>query len=489
MKILLVSPATPDTFWSFKHALRFISKRASFPPLGLLTVAAMLPREWNLKLVDLNARKLSDADLAWADYVMLSAMLVQETSAREVIERSRRLGKPIIAGGPLFTTGHDRFPEVQHFALGEAELIMPELVADMVAGRVKRFYQSEERPDITQTPIPRWDLIRMKDYALMPMQFSRGCPFNCEFCDIIIMNGRIPRVKTAPQMIAELEALVTAGWKGSVFIVDDNFIGNRVKARELLEAIIAWRENHKVPLIFTTEASLNLADYPELLDLMARAGFRKVFVGIETPAEESLIECAKLQNTQRDLIGAVRAIQNSGIEVMGGFIVGFDSDGPNIFQQQREFIQQSGIVTAMVGILTALPGTRLWQRLQAEGRILRESTGNNFEGVVNFVPRLDCDTLVQGYRSLVRYLYQPKNYYDRVLCFLSEFNPRSSAFWSWPELMAVVKAMWVMGLWSRGRRAYWAFLGRVLLRHPRAFADAIALAIVGHHFRRVAQSV
>jgi radical SAM superfamily enzyme YgiQ (UPF0313 family) len=290
-------------------------------------------------------------------------------------------------------------------------------------------------------------------------------------------------------MIAELQSLVTAGWKGSVFIVDDNFIGNRVKARELLEAIIRWRETNKAPLVFTTEASLNLADHPDLLELMARAGFRKVFVGIETPDEEGLLECAKVQNTHRDLIASVRAIQKSGIEVMGGFIVGFDSDSPNIFQKQREFIQQSGIVTAMVGLLTALPGTQLWHRLQAEGRIIRESTGNNFEGVLNFVPRLDRDVLVQGYRSLVKHLYQPKDYYARVLCFLGEYRPRNSTFWTWPELMAVVKAMWVMGLWSRGRAAYWAFLGRVLIRHPRAFADAITLAIIGYHFRRVASTV
>ncbi|HOQ85157.1 MAG TPA: B12-binding domain-containing radical SAM protein [Phycisphaerae bacterium] len=489
MRVLLVSPATPDTFWSFKHALPFIAKRASFPPLGLLTVAAMLPRDWELKLVDLNARRLHDKDIAWADYVMISAMLVQEASAREVVARCRTLGKPVIAGGPLFTTGYERFPEVQHFVLGEAESLMPELVADMLAGRVQRLYRSPQRPDITCTPIPRWDLIRMQDYALMPIQFSRGCPFNCEFCDIIVMNGRVPRVKTTEQMIRELDSLVAAGWRGSIFIVDDNFIGNRVKARQLLEAIIQYREKKNVPLVFTTEASLNIVDHPELLELMARAGFRKIFVGIETPAEESLLECAKVQNTRRDLVAAVRTIQKAGIEVMGGFIVGFDSDTPSIFERQKEFIQQSGIVTAMVGLLTALPDTRLWQRLQAEGRILRESTGNNLECVLNFVPRLDRDVLVQGYRTLVKHLYQPRVYYDRALCFLREYKPRNATFWTWREVMAVIKAMWVMGLWSRGRRAYWAFLGRVLIRHPRAFADAMTLAIVGYHFRRVAATI
>lgn len=489
MKILLVSPATPDTFWSFKHALPFISKKASFPPLGLLTVAAMLPREWDLRLVDLNTRKLTDEDIAWADCVMISAMLVQEESAREVLSRCRRFDKTIIAGGPLFTTGHERFPEVEHFCLGEAESIMPELIADLEAGRLRRFYQSEQRPDVKLTPIPRWDLIRMKDYALMPVQFSRGCPFNCEFCDIIVMNGRVPRVKSTEQMIRELDSLIAAGWKGSIFIVDDNFIGNQVQARKLLEAIIEWRDGHKVPVVFTTEASLNLADRPELLDLMARAGFRKVFVGIETPAEESLLECAKTQNTHRDMVAAVRTIQKSGIEVMGGFIVGFDSDGPGIFEQQLEFIRQTRIVTAMVGLLTALPGTRLWQRLQSEGRIIRDATGNNIDGVLNFVPRLDRDTLVQGYRSLIKHLYQPREYYERVLLFLRDYKPAAPTFWTWSEMTAVFKAMWVMGLWNRGRRAYWSFLGRVLIYRPRAFADAITLAIVGYHFRRVASTI
>lgn len=489
MRVLLVSPETPDTFWSFKHALRFISKKASFPPLGLLTVAAMLPNDWELKLVDLNTRTLRDTDLAWADYVMVSAMIVHEKSVRDIIARCRATHKTVIAGGPLFTTGHERFPEVDHFVLGEAESLMPQLVTDMLADHIQKFYQCDEHPDITQTPTPRWDLVRMKDYALMPVQFSRGCPFNCEFCDIIVMNGRIPRVKTTEQMIRELDSLVDAGWTGSVFIVDDNFIGNQVKARSLLQELVEWRAHRGPSITFTTEASLNIADHPELLNLMAQAGFRKVFIGIETPVQESLVECAKTQNTQRDLVAAVHAVQNCGIEVMGGFIVGFDHDSAKVFELQHQFIQQSGIVTAMVGMLTALPGTRLFKRLQAEGRILRECTGNNFDGVLNFVPRLDRDTLVQGYRTLVKNLYQPKVYYKRVLQCLEEFRPQKPAVVTWPEMKAVVKAMFVMGLFNRGRRAYWAFVGRVLIYHPRAFADAMTMAIVGYHFRRVASTI
>jgi radical SAM superfamily enzyme YgiQ (UPF0313 family) len=489
MNILLVSPATPATFWSFKHVLRFISRKAAFPPLGLLTVAAMLPRDWSLRVVDLNVGRLTDADLAWADYVMISAMIVQESSAREVIARCARSGKTLIGGGPLFTTGYDRFPDLRHVVLGEAEPLMPELVADLTAGRLRPIYRTDDRPDLTRTPVPRWDLVRLHDYAVMPIQFSRGCPFDCEFCDIIVMNGRIPRVKEPVQVIRELDTLVAAGWTGPVFIVDDNFIGNQLKARRLLQALVEWRERTGLSTAFTTEASLNIADHPDLLDLMVRAGFRKVFIGIETPVEESLVDCRKVQNTRRDLVAAVRAVQNSGLEVMGGFIVGFDTDRNDVFEQQNRFIQQSGIVTAMVGLLTALPGTRLFERLKAEGRIIRDCTGNNLDGVLNFVPRLDRDMLVQGYRALVQHLYQPRVYYARILNFLREFRPRRGAVWTWNDLLALARAMAVMGLFSRGRRAYWAFMARVILRYPKAFVDAMNLAIVGHHFRRVAATL
>ena len=490
MNILLVSAATPDTFWSFKHILGLVSKKAVFPPLGLMTVAAMLPRQWNLKLVDLNVARLTQADIAWADYVFLSAMIVQADSAREVAVRCNAQGATVVAGGPLFTTGHERFPEIKHFVLGEAEDVMGELIADIEAGRLRGFYQSDQRPDITRTPTPRWDLIRLKQYVSMPLQFSRGCPFNCEFCDIIVMNGRVPRVKTTGQMIRELETLFDAGWDGHVFIVDDNFIGNKAKVKAFLRELIAWRKQRKLRFSLTTEASLNLVDDPELVELMVQAGFKKVFVGIETPAEDSLLECAKLQNTHRDLVSAVRTLHNSGLEVMGGFIIGFDSDKPTIFEQQNTFIRESGIATAMVGLLTALPGTRLFTRLRGEGRILSDPTGNNIDGVLNFIPKLDHATLVEGYRTLVKQLYTPKEYYARVLTFLREYRPRGPQ--SPPTLndvKALVKSFWTMGVWARGRRAYWKFLTRVLIYHRRALPEAVTLAIMGHHFRRVAATL
>jgi radical SAM superfamily enzyme YgiQ (UPF0313 family) len=490
MRVLLVSAATPDTFWSYKHVLSFISKKACFPPLGLLTVAAMLPKRWDLKLVDLNVTSLTDAQLAWADCVFVSAMLAQVDSAREVIARCSKLGKTVVAGGPLFTTGHAGFPEVQHFVLGEAEDIMPKLVADLLSGDLKELYRCEKRPDIRQTPVPRWDLIKFKHYATMPLQFSRGCPFNCEFCDIIVMNGRVPRLKTNEQMIGELESLVDAGWTGPIFIVDDNFIGNRAKVKEFLRELIAWEQRRGIRLQFTTEASLNLADDRELLELMVRAGFKKVFVGIETPQEDSLLECAKVQNAKRDMLTAVKTIQKSGLEVMGGFIVGFDSDKPNIFERQIKFIQEAGVVTAMVGLLQALPGTRLFSRLRQEGRILHDASGNNVEASLNFVPKLDREILVEGYRSLVKRLYTPRMYYRRILTFLREYRPQGQGIHlSWGDVKAFIKSLWVMGILSRGRRQYWKFLTKALLFHRRAFPEAMTLAIIGYHFRRVASAL
>lgn len=487
MNILLVSPCTPDTFWSFTHALRFVSKRAALPPLGLLTVAAALPDSWNMKLVDMNVTRLRDADIAWADYVLVGAMIVHVESVREIAERCRALARPIIGGGPLFTTGHADFPEIPHFVLGEAEDLFEELAADMEAGGVKPLYEAATRPDVTRSPVPRWDLIRLRDYVSMPVQFSRGCPYDCEFCDIIVMNGRVPRTKSPAQVLAELDALHTAGWKGAVFLVDDNFIGNKRKVKELLRAMIDWRKRVGARMDFLTEASVNLADDSELLTLMTAAGFKKVFLGIETPEPESLKECHKLQNTGKDLVESVRAIQNAGIEVMGGFIVGFDNDTPDIFQRQFDFIQSAGVATAMVGLLSALPKTRLYQRLRDEGRLLATTTGNNTEAFCNFITTLDRDFLQDGYRRLMQSLYEPKAYYRRVRAFLRYHRRRGPRMHVSPgEIRAFFKSLWILGVRYPGRRAYWTLLAYTLVRHPRQFAQAVTLAIYGHHFRRVA---
>lgn len=490
MKILLISPQTPDTFWSFKHALRFVSKRASMPPLGLLTVAAQLPSHWPLKLVDLNIERLRDEDLRWADYIFVGAMIVHQTSVRDIVTRCAAANKTVIAGGPLFTTGHEAFPEIRHFVLGEAEQVMPQLVADLQAGRLQAIYQGHGWPDLTQVPPPRWDLLKLRHYVTMAVQFSRGCPFDCEFCDIIVMNGRVPRTKSPAQVIAELEGLRRRGWQEMVFLVDDNFIGNKHRTRELLHALIEWRQRTRAKMGFLTEASMNLADDPELCALMVRAGFTKVFVGIETPSAEALAECHKRQNCNRDLVTSVRALQRAGFEVMGGFIVGFDSDKSDIFKRQFEFIQQSGVATAMVGLLTALPQTRLWQRLKREGRLLAESTGNNTDAVLNFTPKLNRDYLVAGYRDLMKKLYEPSNYYQRIRTFLQNHHPTGSSLrLCRADALAFVKSFWVLGVRHRGRIAYWRLFWSTLLRRPRQFRHAIELAITGYHLRRVAKNL
>jgi len=490
MNVLLVYPRNPDTFWSFKYVLKFVSKKAAFPPLGLLTVAAMLPPEWELKLVDLNVSDLGDDDLRQADYVFLSGMIVHRQSAHEIAARCAALGKTVVAGGPLFTTGHQDFPEIRHFVLGEVEDVIGQLVADMQRGALRPVYRSAEWPDMRKTPAPRWNLVRMADYVTMSVQFSRGCPFNCEFCDIVIMNGRVPRTKTPAQVVRELEALRLAGWNDMVFIVDDNFIGNRRRTRELLEALIEWRSRVGSKIGFFTEASLNLADHVELCEQMVEAGFKKVFLGIETPSVSGLEECGKTQNSRRDLADAVRTLQRTGLEVMGGFIVGFDSDPSDIFARQFEFIQRTGVVTAMVGLLTALPQTVLYRRLAREGRLLAETCGNNTDAAINFVTRLDQEFIISGYKELMRKLYAPGHYYRRIHAFLRTFEPHGPATrLSRSDMQAFLKSLWLLGVWHNGRVAYWGLFWRTLLARPRKFRTAMELSILGYHFRRIANGL
>ena len=490
MNVLLVYPRNPDSFWSFTHVLKFVSRKSAFPPLGLLTVAAMLPPAWNLRLADLNVRPLADGDIRWADYVFLSGMIVHKASAHEIAGRCAALGRTVVAGGPLFTTGHAEFPEIRHFVLGEAENLAARLVADLERGVLEPFYRSPHWPDVHGTPVPRWDLVELRDYVTMPVQFSRGCPFNCEFCDIVVMNGRVPRTKEPAQVLRELEALRSRGWRDMVFIVDDNFIGNRKRTRELLRELVGWRARTSPAMGFFTEASVNLADDAELCELMVQAGFKKVFLGIETPSAAGLEECGKRQNQARDLGDAVRIIQRAGMEVMGGFIVGFDSDPADIFRRQFEFIQRSGVVTAMVGLLSALPQTALYRRLAAEGRILSETCGNNTDAAINFATRLDPEFLRSGYRELMRRLYEPANYYRRIRTFLRSYRPRGpSARLSGADLRAFLRSLWVLGFRHAGRVPFWLLLWTTLLASPRKFRAAMELSILGHHFRRVANSL
>ena len=488
LKILLVYPEFPDTFWSFKHALKFIRKKAGAPPLGLLTVAAMLPPAWEKRLVDLNVTSLTDKDLAWADYVFVSAMIVQRESAQAVIGRCRTAGVKVVAGGPLFTMEHEQFPGVDHFVLNEAEETLAPFVRDLLAGQARRVYSSDEFPDIHQTPIPLWRLANLKHYDTISIQFSRGCPFNCDFCNVTALLGHRPRTKTSAQIIAELDSLYAVGWRKSIFFVDDNFIGNKKQIKsEVLPALIEWRKG-KAGMPFSTEASINLADDPELMSLMTQAGFDTVFVGIETPNVDSLTECSKTQNKGRDLVESVKQLQRAGLQVQGGFIVGFDNDPLSIFQQQIDFIQKSGIVTAMVGLLQAPLGTRLYERMQKEGRLVNEFSGDNVDGSTNIIPRMGLESLREGYRKILNQIYAPKLYYERVLTFLREYPPPKIKFQFEPQyVLALWRSIYQLGIRGVERVHYWRLFFWTLFRRPRLFPLAITLSIMGFHFRQVVE--
>jgi radical SAM superfamily enzyme YgiQ (UPF0313 family) len=490
MKTLLVYPEFPDTYWSFRYALSFEGKRSAFPPLGLLTVASLLPETWERRLVDLNVEPLAQADLVWAEVVFVSAMLAQKDSLQKVIARAKTLGKLVVVGGPYATTSATDLPDADHIFLGEAETTLPEFINDLASGTAKRIYQAAERPALSLTPVPQFQLADLRQYSAMSVQFSRGCPFQCEFCDIIEIYGRVPRTKSNEQMIAELDGLFNLGWRGMVFIVDDNFIGNKRNVKKFLPALAEWSERRGQPFSFITEASVNLADDEELLEGMRRAGFRRVFLGIETPVEASLIEAQKGQNTRGDLLASVRKIQRYGMEVMAGFIVGFDNDPEDIFARQIEFIQASAIPLAMVGLLQALPDTQLWRRLQREGRLQTESTGNNTDGSLNFIPKMDTTRLIAGYQAILRTIYSPGEYYQRALHSLERVSadspePRRTGLLT--DAVTLARVVLALGIRDSARRSFWRYLRSAWFSHRAKFAEAVRLAALGYHFRQLTQ--
>jgi radical SAM superfamily enzyme YgiQ (UPF0313 family) len=488
----MIYPEYPTSFWSFKHALKFVSKQASFPPLGLLTVASLLPKEWNKKLVDLNARELSDAEILWADYVFLSAMSIQSGSARTVIDRCRVLHVKIVAGGPLFTSSWEQFAHVDHLVLNEAEITLPLFLRDLERGTAQHLYTTDQWADINATPLPMWELVEQKYYSSMNIQYSRGCPYDCDFCDITVLYGRRPRTKTKDQVIAELDAIYRAGWRGPLFFVDDNFIGNKNKLKkEILPAITAWMERHESPFYLNTEASINLAEDDELLQSMVEAGFESVFIGIETPNEQSLQECNKSQNKNKDMIASVKKIQRAGIEVQGGFIVGFDSDHAGIFNEMISFIQNSGIVTAMVGLLNAPKGTALHKRMLGEGRMLSHFTGSNTDFSMNFTPAMELETLMNGYKQIVQTIYSHKEYYERIMTFLKTFDPKKEKIFHFNPnyIRALLRSILRLGVIGKGRIYYWKLFFWTLFRKPKFFSLAIGFAIYGFHFRKVANDL
>lgn len=494
MHVLLIYPEFPDTFWSFRHALEFVGRKAVSPPLGLLTIAPMLPDDWDKRLVDLNVTVLTDEDLLWADMAMISAMGVQDASAREVIERCRAAGVKTIAGGPLFTVEPESFAGlVDVMVLGEGEITLPKFLADLAQNQTQPVYATSDHPELDCTPVPAWELADLDKYDCMPLQFSRGCPFACDFCNVTALLGHRPRTKTASQIIAELDALYDAGWRRSIFFVDDNFIGNKAILRnDLLPALIAWRQQRRDirnrGMTFNTEVSINLADDDELVRLMVEAGFNKVFIGIETPDDESLAECGKSQNRRRDLLADVKKLQQAGLMVEAGFIVGFDHDTPAVFRRQIDFIQASGIVTAMVGLLQAIPGTALHARLDSEGRLSGKTAGNNVDATTNIVPVMGLNPLLQGYREIMATIYAPTSLVARVKVLLRNYEPgpvRTPV--TAPELRAFFLAIWRLGIRSWYRRRFWNLLFWSLLHRPRLLPLAVTMAIYGYHFQTITE--
>ncbi|MCG8308910.1 MAG: DUF4070 domain-containing protein, partial [Cytophagales bacterium] len=465
-----------------------ISKKAAHPPLGLITVAAMLPEPWKKKLVDLNIASLKEADIQWADYILVSAMSVQSKSVNEIIARCKKFNKKIIAGGPLFTAQYESFLSVDHLVLDEAEITLQPFLEDLEKGVPKHIYSSGEFADVTETPIPDYSLLQTEHYASLSIQYTRGCPFNCDFCDITALFGKKVRAKSTAQIIAELDHLNSRGYKGSLFFVDDNFIGNRrVLKKELLPAIIRWMEENDHPFYFQTEASVNLADDEALMKMMVKAGFSKVFVGIETPEEASLVECSKTQNNNRDLIEAIQKIQSFGMEVTAGFIVGFDNDSPSIFQRQIDFIQKSGIISAMVGLLNAPKKTRLYERLHKEGRILNDFDGDNTNFALNFIPKMNKEDLLEGYQKILHGIYSCRPYFERVKKFLAEFEPgvQYQTKVNMQKIKALFRSIIILGVLDKGRKYYWKLFFWSLFRKPKVFPLAITYAVFGFHYRKV----
>jgi len=491
MKALLVYPKCPPTFWEFGGALPFVRKEAAFPPLGIFTIAPMFPETWEIKLVDINIEPLADELIQWADVVFVSAMLIQLQNVNEVIKRCKDFRKIVVGGGPAFTTAPEKFPGVDHILRGEAENVLPTLLSDLEAGNALPSYACKKFPDLRETPLPALHLMEMENYATMSIQFCRGCPFKCEFCDVRKIFGGKVRTKTPAQMIAELQVIYERGWRGSVFIVDDNFIGNKAAAKKFLHVLIAWQKARNYPFKFFSQVSINLANDEKLLQLMSEANFHQVFIGIETPSIEALRACGKHQNLASDLAESVRTIQQHGMKVMGGFIVGFDSDTPDIFEAMIDFIEITGIVIAMVGPMIALPETDLDIRLKKEGRIDHEyEKWDNTFGDTNIVPKkMRKEDLLQGYRYLIKELYSPENYYGRIHTQFQTYQRTAKGTISERDTKAFLRSLWEIGVLSKQRWLYWKLLAKTALTKPSLFSEAVTQSIFGEHFISFAERI
>jgi radical SAM superfamily enzyme YgiQ (UPF0313 family) len=497
IKLLMVWPRFPASFWSLGEVMEIVPERSLVPPLGLITVAALCPKQWKIRLLDLAFEELSDEDILWADLVMVSAMAAQREGVRQTLERASKLNRRTMIGGPYASSEPQALlPLADHVVVGEPDEIFPEIAADLERGSARRLYTIAEKPDVSRTPVPRFDLLALDKYTLMSVQFSRGCPFTCEFCDIITIYGRRPRTKSPAQLTGELDALLRLGWRKDVFVVDDNFIGNHKAALELAQELEQWQRRNRYPFAFFTEASIDLATRPALLDAMVKANFCRVFIGIESPSAESLKETKKFQNLRRDPLDSIRLIQQHGLWVMGGFIVGFDSDPPDIFGRQIEFVERAAVPWAMAGMLQAPPTTPLYERMKKEGRLLENNPEPSNFDPPNFQTVLPLHELLEGTKRMLLTLYDPRRFYERVLDSLERWQlqpeQKASAL-SFPYLWRVLlKSVWKQGVLSGDRRAYWHYMRRLMLRwglDSRKRRLGFELALSGHHFIRYARQV
>ncbi len=510
-RLLFVYPDFEPTYWGMQHALPLAGRKAFMPPLGLLTIAATTPGCYQVRIVDMNCRPLTDDDIAWADMVLFSAMMMQQRTLFSSALRCRKAGKPVVIGGPYPTS----FPEecrpfCDVMVLNEGELTWPMLLKDMETGTLQPVYTSSAKPDITRTPCPRFDLLPMGDYAVIPLQYSRGCPFQCDFCDITVLYGRVPRTKTTSQMLAELDAVYATGYRGGVFIVDDNFIGNKREVATFLRELEQWNRRHGHPFQYGTEASLNLADDPELLAALVAAGFLWVFVGVETPSMEALQEAHKLQNLKGSLVDRVRILQEAGLLVFGGFVLGFDNETEDIFDRQIRFIGEAAIPNALVGQLGALPGTPLFERLRKEGRLLRSCTEGLGPFYSNFRTKLSFETIIRGQRRILETIYQPRAYFDRLLAAYRRLPKERNRFARLrrllfpsgivlgsgtqtsgrvlPQMSAKARLRSLIGFLRRVepgyRREAWRFLAAMFRHCPEYIQQSLDYLVMGYHYHR-----
>ncbi len=490
---MLVYPRFAGTsFWNYRDTCELMGSRYSAAPLGLITVAALLPPEWSVRLVDRNVEDLREEDLAWADVVLTGGMLPQRRDALQLIARAHARGKPVVVGGPDATSSPEVYAAADFQVLGEAEEIMAEFLARWSAGDSRGVFTVRDFPDITRSPVPRFDLLKLEHYLHVGVQYSRGCPFDCEFCNVIELNGRIPRAKTSSQLFRELDSLFGLGYRGHVDFVDDNLIGNRRAAKSFLRELEGWLDTRGRPFEFTTEASLNLADDDELLGLMRQCSFFAVFVGIESPDPAALLEANKKQNARRDIVASIRKIHRAGIFVNAGFIIGFDSERDSVAAQMVDCIEAAAIPVCMVGLLYALPATQLSRRLSAEGRLLqdpnlRDDDADQCTSGLNFVTRRPRAEVLRDYQEVIERLYSPAAYFGRVRRVGRELDRSAHALRAplrnvLRDLRGFSRMAWRMGIRDpEVRLEWWHSLLDCLLHNPAALKIVMSFAALYVH--------